>query len=71
MIKHRQYVGEHCILQVYTVIAAVYHRAILDAKRNRLDAIEFLDITAPDWREKLNQKRNFHVEVADNGGAER
>lgn len=62
MIKHRQYVGEHCILQVYTVIAAVYHRAILDAKRNGDDAaeaIEFLDVTAPDWREKLIE-RKFH-----------
>jgi hypothetical protein len=37
---------------VYALIASVYRRAIKDAtRRGDKEAIQFLDITAPDWRE--------------------
>ena len=36
------------------LVARVFQQALADARRGRRDAIEFLDVTAPDWRERGN-----------------
>ncbi len=42
------------------LVSAVYRRAIRDALGNdpieRVDAVHFLDIAAPDWREQLHER---------------
>ena len=42
------------------LVTAVYRRALRDARAKcpkiRADAIEFLDVTAPGWREQLRER---------------
>ena len=44
----------------FELVSAVYRRAIRDALGNdpieRVDAVHFLDIAAPDWREQLHER---------------
>ena len=40
-----------CIPNVYALVAAVFKKAMKDAKSGDAGATEFLDITTPDWRE--------------------
>jgi hypothetical protein len=39
----------------YDLIAHIYQRALKDARRGDKEAIQFLDITAPDWQELSNK----------------
>lgn len=39
------------------LIAKVYRQALKEAQRGRLDAIGWLDIVAPDWRERCKTMR--------------
>jgi len=39
------------IENVYLLIGAVFKKAMKDAKRGDAGALEFLDLTSPDWQE--------------------
>ena len=52
------------IENTYALLAAVYRLAIRDAKRGDIGATEFLDITAPDWRELSAQHQTERIERA-------
>lgn len=38
---------------IYKLIGQVYRQALREAQRGRIDAIWWLDIVAPDWRQML------------------
>jgi hypothetical protein len=44
-----------CIGNTFALVAAVYRQAVKDARKGDKRAIEFLDITAPDWQELSRQ----------------
>jgi hypothetical protein len=46
-----------CIGNTFALVAAVYRRAMKDARMGDVDAIEFLGETAPDWQELSTQYR--------------
>lgn len=41
---------------VYELIGRVYRQAVRDARRGDAEAVEFLDITAPEWRERIRPR---------------
>jgi hypothetical protein len=43
--------ADACIGNTFALVAAVYRRAVKDARKGDKHAIEFLDVTAPDWQE--------------------
>jgi hypothetical protein len=47
----RMALADACIGNTFALVAAVYRQAVKDAKRGDKRAIEFLDVTAPDWQE--------------------
>ena len=47
----RLVLADACIGNTFALVAAVYRRAVKDARRGDVGAIEFLDVTAPDWQE--------------------
>lgn len=40
----------------FALIARVYRRALLDARRGDRQATEWLDTVAPDWRERYSKR---------------
>lgn len=48
---------------MFDLIAGVYRQAIRDAKCGKRDAIEWLDVVAPDWREYLAKPRVKQSEI--------
>ena len=40
----------------YRLIEKVFLLALRDARQGKRDAIEWLDTTAPDWRQRVKQK---------------
>ena len=55
----------------FDLVAAVQRRAILDARAGDSEAIEYLNITMPDWRERLSDGRQMHTASSDMTKSER
>ena len=58
-IVARLVVDSDCTDNVFDLVAAVYKKAIRDAKRGDVEAIEFLSIVCPDWQE-LSNRHSFN-----------
>ena len=68
---NREAIPDNATNSVFTIVAAVYRRAIRDALGNdpieRVDAVHFLDIAAPDWREQLHERGGCHNDFEHTG----
>lgn len=42
---------------MFDLIAGVYRQALRDAQNGKRDAIEWLDMCAPDWRELVDKPK--------------
>jgi hypothetical protein len=56
--------ADACIGNTFALIAAVYRRAMKDARMGDVGAIEFLGETAPDWQELSTQHRQNAPQAA-------
>ncbi len=45
------FIADDCIQEVFDLLADVYKLAIKDARRGNREALEFLEICCPDWRD--------------------
>jgi hypothetical protein len=53
--------ADACIGNTFALVAAVYRRAMKDAKTGDAGAIDFLNVTTPDWQELSTQHHKAHT----------
>ena len=58
---------EYQIEALYRLVAEVYQMALRDARKNRTDAIWFLDNTFPEWRKFAESERTRKARLNETG----